>query len=248
MNDLDFDFLRGTNERDNLAGGPENDLIKAKDGRDNLRITKGNDTLLGNRGDDLFTWQFIDDGDDWRGSIYAVGGPGDDSFTFPFGNFFIDCGRGDDTVLGTYSRGTSISERTILGGSGNDSINTSFINRSNMLIDGGKGVDFLHGGRGGDTLIGGSQRDELTGGEGSDVFVISKGGDEIYDFNPREDLISGFYSPRINKTGGSWTTIREIIDGEKYCMKLYRFSEENFEYLLNNVDTIFVDNIFTGDS
>ena len=248
MNDLDFNFILGTNRRDDLAGGPENDLIKAKDGRDNLRITKGDDTLLGNRGNDLFTWQFLDDDDDWRGSIYAEGGPGDDSFYYPFGNYFIDCGRGNDTVFGTDSRSTSISERTILGGSGNDSISMFTIDSSNVLIDGGKGVDFLQGGRGDDTLIGGNQRDNLTGGEGSDVFVISKGGDEIYDFNPREDMISGFYSPRINKTSGSWTTIREIIDGEKYCMKLYRFSDEDFKYLLNNIDNIFVDNIFTGES
>ena len=248
MNDLDYSLLLGTNGRDTLTGGPENDLIKAKDGRDNLHITKGDDTLLGNRGNDLFTWQFLDDGDDWRGSIYAEGGPGDDSFNFPFGNYFIDCGRGDDTVFETNSRGTSISERTILGGSGTDSINMSPINSGNVLIDGGKGVDFLQGGTGDDTLIGGNQKDVLTRGEGSDVFVISKGADEINDFNPREDLISGFYSPSINKTGGSWTAIREIIDGEKYCMKLYRLSDKDFEYLLNNVDNIFVDNIFAGDS
>lgn len=237
MNYLAFNFILGSNRRDTLSGGSGNDLIKAKDGRDYIVVTQGEDTLRGNRGDDTFIWPYIESHDSFRGRTYAEGGRGDDSFSTHFGEYFIDCGKGSDSVYAGLTFNSTNLQSAIYGGSGKDYLYGS---GNDDLINGGKGVDFLLGGAGDDTLIGGSQRDNLRGGAGSDLFVASKGSDEIDDFNPREDKISGFYSPRINRTGGSWTTIRETIDGNKYSMKLYLLSDDDYEYLLNNFDSIFV--------
>ena len=108
------------------------------------------------------------------------------------------------------------------------------------LIHGGKGVDFISGGKGNDTLFGGSQRNVISGGEGSDVFIASKGPDEINDFNPQEDMISGFNLPTIKRSRRVWTYTRETIQGEKHAMWLYRLSDDDFQYLENNLDLILI--------
>ena len=60
----------------------------------------------------------------------------------------------------------------------------------NQLV-GRRGDDTLIGGRGDDTLRGGAGDDKLTGGEGADLFEMSKGQDQIHDFNPSEgDLVA----------------------------------------------------------
>ena len=193
--------------------------------------------MIGGKGNDDFYWEYRTDLNDRQGNDYANGNSGDDTFGWINGAFIIDCGKGNDWVSSDAYSSTLISGSTINGGSGKDSLNGG---GNDDLIHGGKGVDFISGGKGNDTLFGGSQRDDISGGEGSDVFVASKGPDEINDFNPREDMISGFNSPTIKRSRGVWTYIRETIQGEKHAMWLYRLSDDDFQYLENNLDLILI--------
>ena len=64
-----------------------------------------------------------------------------------------------------------MSANYLLGRAGND------------FLSGRAGNDSLLGGDGNDRLAGGAGNDRLTGGGDADVFVISKGNDEIRDFD-----------------------------------------------------------------
>ena len=58
------------------------------------------------------------------------------------------------------------------------------------MLSGGHGDDQLFGGRGDDLLDGGANNDELTGGKGADLFRLSKGHDQILDFQLNRDQLS----------------------------------------------------------
>ncbi|MEH2166114.1 MAG: calcium-binding protein [Nostoc sp.] len=83
-------------------------------------------------------------------------GIGDSSASSGEDGGFVDIGANDNF------------NRTIKGGSGNDTINAG--GTGNDTIDGGAGNDTINGGRGNDILTGGTGADILTGGSGNDIF------------------------------------------------------------------------------
>ncbi|WP_051412792.1 calcium-binding protein [Methylophilus sp. 5] len=70
------------------------------------------------------------------------------------GNFSIQAGSGDQTLLGNEGN------NTLDGGIGNDTLN------------GGDGLDTLIGGAGNDSLDGGAGVDKLIGGNGNDTYIV----------------------------------------------------------------------------
>ena len=103
---------------DNRASGALSDEIRTGAGDDVIYGGDGADTLIGGSGNDT-----IDGGAD-----------GD----------YIDAGEGDDVITDIQAEASYKNNGTILAGSGNDSISASIkYAYSNLVIDGGEGVDSL---------------------------------------------------------------------------------------------------------
>lgn len=75
------------------------------------------------------------------------------------------------------SRVSSLSQITIQGGEGDDTITGSLLNES---ILGGAGNDSIEAGDGRDTVLGGDGNDDLDGGDGNDSLEAGAGDDQIY--------------------------------------------------------------------
>jgi Ca2+-binding RTX toxin-like protein len=83
---------------------------------------------------------------------------------------------------------------SIVGGSGNDTIDASAISAGTMTItlNGGAGNDTIIGSAGSDVLIGGDGNDLITGGVGNDVALLGEG-DDRFVWNPGDgsDTVKG---------------------------------------------------------
>jgi Ca2+-binding RTX toxin-like protein len=91
--------------------------------------------------------------------------------------------------------GTDAGDRLIVSaGNGNDTINASGVQTSNMnlVLDGGAGNDAITGGGGDDMLLGGDGNDTVTGGRGNDVAFLGAGND-TFIWNPGDgsDTVEG---------------------------------------------------------
>ncbi len=93
-------------------------------------------------------------------------------FLYLFGAIEVHGGTAANQVIGDRSN------QTMNLGAGDD------------MLSGGHGDDQLFGGRGDDLLDGGANNDELTGGKGADLFRLSKGHDQILDFQLNRDQLS----------------------------------------------------------
>lgn len=94
-------------------------------------------------------------------------------------SFTINCGSGDDVVIGAY--------RSVYGLEGNDEIVGGAF--ENVLV-GGDGDDILRGEGDDDVLRGDKGKDTIEGGVGGDEFIyygVDSGIDTIVDFSPSED-------------------------------------------------------------
>ena len=166
----------GTNDKDFLTGGSDNDLIYCDAGNDSVLIVGGNNIVYGGAGDDNIIGGADDD------LIY--GDAGNDSLAGGTGNNIIFGGTGDDTFDGTGGNSNHFS-----GDDGND---TMYGGENNDVLHGGLGNDTLIGWGGDDLLFGGSGNDELSGGEGCDTFLFNNqsiGNSTINDYQVGYDII-----------------------------------------------------------
>ena len=92
-------------------------------------------------------------------------------------------GDGDDTIDTSLSNGFF----SLFGGDGNDTINAG---GRDDIIEGGAGNDTLNGGAGIDTINGGDGDDTLNGGEGDDMLFGDQGNDFLIGLEGT-DLIDG---------------------------------------------------------
>jgi Ca2+-binding RTX toxin-like protein len=94
----------------------------------------------------------------------------------------------------TVDRADSSDRLTVVGGSGNDTVDASAILAGTVLLtlDGGAGNDIIVGGRGADMLIGGDGNDVVTGGAGNDTAFLGTG-DDRFVWNPGDgsDVVDG---------------------------------------------------------
>ena len=165
--------------RDILKGGDNNDVFLLN--KNNIR----NHTIIGGEGIDTL-------------SLGSVSNLSDSDFSQLFTVELLQLTSspivGSSASLGSAANKAGLS--SIIGGSGNDTINassfarTSYINGGNGkdLITGGSDADTIIGGTGADTLIGKSGNDYLdgqtgadsmVGGTGNDTYVVDDAGDTV---------------------------------------------------------------------
>lgn len=129
-------------------------------------------------------------------AISVVGGPGDDVIGFKGPGFLkLNADRDNDGSM------TSIEERLITGGAGDDRIWIDYLHDwlqpvsfwggpGNDELMGGDAIDELHGGGGDDSIDGQAGNDTVTGDLGADR--LHRGlGDDILRGGPGDDSING---------------------------------------------------------
>ncbi len=185
--------LKGTNKKDMLVGGTDNDTIEGLGAADVLYGRGGDDTLFGGSGKDML---YGGSGDDFlhgdnnndilhggAGSDTLNGGKSADRLYGEDGDDTLNGGNGDDMLYG----GAGSDE--LDGGDGNDRLEGGEGDLD--VLAGGAGEDRLFGNGGNDRLEGGRDADRLRGGEGADEFLFRRGDgvDVITDFEDGTDTI-----------------------------------------------------------
>ncbi|KZR70574.1 Hemolysin, chromosomal [Prochlorococcus marinus str. MIT 1313] len=154
-----------TNSNDTLTGDSAANIISALYGDDSIDSGAGNDIVYGNQGNDRITAG--------TGADYLYGGQGGDTL---YGN------QGADKLYGNFQ------DDVLYGGKDND---WQHGGKGADRLYGNLGIDEMYGGRDNDWLHGGQGNDKLWGNHGADKFCLSKGQDQVMDFNAGEgDLIS----------------------------------------------------------
>ncbi|BAZ50193.1 hemolysin-type calcium-binding protein [Nostoc sp. NIES-4103] len=207
----------------NIAGNAGNDSITTGNGYDTLDGGNGNDTLNAGAGNDRLS--------DGAGNDILNGGDGDDNIYINVGSAGVETingGQGFDyleldigdltsnltitytnSTNGTVSNGTTfknIESLELVSGSGNDTINVTYVGNAN--ITGNAGNDSITTGNGRDTLYGGSGNDTLNAGAGNDIL-----GDSIYGDAGNDVFNAGDGDDSIEASDSYGTVNVEQIDG-----------------------------------
>ncbi len=184
----------GTDARDRVIAGNDDDTLWGNDGADILDAGTGDDVVLGGAGDDRIT--------DSGGLDVLKGGPGDDA---------LDAGAGNDILVGGDGRDVSNgggNDNETFAGPGDD---FALAGTGNDTVIGGGGADWIEGGSGSDVLVGDHGAPFLNdAGErepGSDV-MLGQTGDNTYDAEGGDDILGqGIGVDRNLGSGGfDWAT------------------------------------------
>ena len=249
------DIVKGGNGNDSLYGNNGSDWIYGQDGDDTIDGGDDDDTLYGNEGSDIIYGGYEDDyidggyrddllyGDDGDDTIY--GGFGDDTIEGGVENDSLYGNQGSDKITG----GTD--EDKLYGGPGYDTLygnegaDVLYGNKWHDVLYGGKDNDWQHGGQGADRIYGnmgvdeiyggseddwlngGQGNDKLWGNQGADKFCLSKGDDQVMDFNASEgDWIS-------MQAGTSYNLVQKgsdlLIDAALGDLLLVNISKYDFD-------------------
>ncbi|MEQ8662214.1 MAG: calcium-binding protein, partial [Gammaproteobacteria bacterium] len=123
------------------------------------------------------------------------GTPGDDRDTLAralvgdAGDERIDGAAGHDDLFGG-RRGTAWGSDWLVGGDGDDYLNSATPFEANAAAQHDDAGDYLLGGAGTDVAIGNAGADVLLGDDGND-FLSGRGHDDILDGGPGDDVLSG---------------------------------------------------------
>lgn len=132
---LDFpdnDTIGGSFKDDWIDGGKGDDVLQGGPGNDVLRGGSGNDTLEGATGDDFVV--------DTAGLDSISGGSGNDTIVSEIGPDIIDGGTGNDRITSGQNH-----NYTLMGGAGNDTLESSADFGSGGYFYGGTGDDLIMG-------------------------------------------------------------------------------------------------------
>ncbi|HEX3357400.1 MAG TPA: calcium-binding protein, partial [Tepidisphaeraceae bacterium] len=190
---------------ESIAGGAGNDRLNGSGNGDTLDGGEGKDTLVSGAGGAVTNRPV---------SNVLLGGAGKDLLIAGAQKDSLNGGSGDDRLIGD---STSPTNDTLLGGSGNDSVDFSGATAGvTVSVTGGNGAgigsdvelvigtDFadsitdstshpleIEGGGGDDTITGGSGDDTLVGGGGHDSISGGDGNDLIKAKDGKADTIDG---------------------------------------------------------
>lgn len=136
------DQLYGDAGNDHLHGGSGDDYLDGGEGNDTLHGGSGNDVLLGGAGNDLLKGgdgnDILDGGD---GNDILEGGKGNDILRASAGNDIMKGGQGDDVFDFANARAGHV--YTVVGGSGNDTIDLSTYAPDKVQQSAGR-IDVFH--------------------------------------------------------------------------------------------------------
>ena len=265
-----MDQVSGSDHGEYVEGGGDTDILAGNGGNDTLLGGTGDDVLMGGDGDDvLMPYGGLDTNTGVNGAETIEGGAGSDTLTdstsVDFSNmtisdveviaatdyvsftFGVDQFSGSDfTVVGGAD-----SNLTILGTSGDDVLDLSGTDFSNMygnwsaqlgdgddVFIGSPNDDMVAGGTGQDTLQGMDGDDTLLGGQGADRFVyqygaainLSTNGDTIQDFEQGTDMImltGDLADTPLHWYGGDSSPYDGIINGESANQPVLVFDPQN---------------------
>ena len=208
--DAGVDVILGSNFKEQINGGDDNDHISANGGDDIINGGAGVDTISGGDGADVINGSDGNDiisGDAGNDRIdggldndVVDGGDGDDSIDGGEGDDVLIGSQGSDSIngnLGSDSLAGGAGDDSLDGGRGNDTING---NSGNDLIDGnhgddsilaGAGLDTVRGGDGNDTISGGTEDDLVSGGDGNDYIDAGTGADVLIGGDGDDSLLGG---------------------------------------------------------
>lgn len=164
---LDVNELPGSDDQDNISGGPSDDFVRSLGGNDTIDTGDGRDTIDGGNGDD-----------------HVSGGGDDDFLKGSAGRDTVEGGGGNDLVFAGFGDQDSDTVR------GNDGLDTLGGGAGDDLVDGGENDDLLWGRSGDDTVIGGEGDDTIWNGEGSDTVNGGNGDDDIWA-SQGDDVLTG---------------------------------------------------------
>ncbi|MBI1314193.1 S8 family serine peptidase [bacterium] len=182
--DAGADMLFGGAGKDRLDGGADDDMVFGQGGAgDTVTGGAGNDTLDGGSGGDFLLEATEHD----EGIRFFFGT--DQLIQQTSGGVVLEAdtlnalerarltgGRGDDLIDMTNAPASGMTEITVNGAVGDDTIIGS--DRAEQLLGGG-GDDSITSHGGFDRLLGGSGRDRLIGGDGNNKLLGSRGDDTI---------------------------------------------------------------------
>ncbi len=192
------DFLYGAAGKDFLDGGDANDRLFGQGGSGDVLVGGlGNDTLDGGAGTD---------------TVVEIG-----NVNFVLTNTKLT-GMGTDALFGIERAG-------LTGGAGNNTIDASaffFAGVSDATLNGGEGNDsligaagfaLLNGDAGNDTLVGNTGNDQLNGGAGGDSLNGGVGNDSLRGGDDSGDVLQGGAGNDLLDGGAGDDTIFETVTG-----------------------------------
>lgn len=224
----DGSFISGWHGADLLTGTNGDNQIFGYDGDDFLTGGKGNDRLHGGEGEDIYHFNSGDGIDEiYEPDLSAekntivfhnILSTDIGKISFDGNDLVIQYGTTDKVKLKNYieySQNSAVeinfadqsvwtnndlmSRVTFEGSEGNDTINATLINRTNIInAHGGDDIIFgniiagntINGGAGNDQIHGGNSIDNIHGGTGDD-FIFGQGGNDIINAGEGDDTIFG---------------------------------------------------------
>lgn len=208
----DNDTLYGNGGNDILRGGRDEDFLYGGDGNDKLYGDAGNDYLFGNSGVDRL---YGGDGNDWlEGGSSAdtlEGGNGSDTYVVQGNDTLIETETGGVDTIRVASDWTLAQYFESLQLTGSADFVGNGNSASNSLV-GNSGDNRLYGHDGNDALNGGAGNDRLEGGNGNDYLVGGNGGDVLIGGAGDDRYHIDSVSDVISETGGGLDTIYTYID------------------------------------
>jgi Ca2+-binding RTX toxin-like protein len=103
-------------------------------------------------------------------------------------SLLLDARGGSDVVTLSGLVNSGLTSITVLGGGGNDQLDSTSVGAIPITLRGGAGNDTLRGGAGDDSLFGDDGNDTLFGNEGDDHLEGGPGNDTLHD-GPGDDVV-----------------------------------------------------------
>jgi Ca2+-binding RTX toxin-like protein/subtilisin-like proprotein convertase family protein len=231
------DIVDGRGGDDVILGGAGRDTLDGGNGNDTVDGQGGADSLSGGAGDDTIIWDGQNDGNDTitsdnGGDTLRVGGKStDDTFTVSqsgVGELIVAQGTASISVAGSGIE-AGIESVVINGGSGNDTITITDIDRVGALVltvNGGSGGDTvsasgaslgnlrlgINGDLGDDTLTGSADADTINGGDGSDIISGETGNDTLSGDDGNDSISGGEGNDVVDGNDGNDTALGDAGD------------------------------------
>jgi Ca2+-binding RTX toxin-like protein len=223
-----------------LVAGLGRDILKGGDNKDVFLINQNNirnHTIIGGEGIDTL-------------SLGSVSNLSDSDFSQLYNVELLQLTSspvlGSSASFGSAANKAGLS--SIIGGSGNDTINASSFGRTSY-INGGNGNDLITGGSDADTIIGGTGDDSLLGGSGDNSLIGGAGKDTMIGGEGNDTFMVDAVGDVVREDAGAGTDV--VISSIDYDLSTNGSNIENLN-LTGNVASVgtgnSLDNVINGNA